>query len=144
MLQEDARLATFDEFLSEHWDIGIVLGYLQGSNLALQAAAVPCIDYPARASEANAQPFICLRKASFIADAVLGTRNEKAKERFLQVRIVQQRISRLERVLLTFTCDHCWPILALLAQTKNDGRRNHPNAYATFVTNCVAATTYLL
>ena len=89
VLQEDARLATFDEFLSEHWDIGIVLGYLQGSNLALQAAVVPCVDYPARASEANAQPFICLRKASFVADAVLGTRNEKAKERFLQVSMVQ-------------------------------------------------------
>ncbi|KAK9864568.1 hypothetical protein WJX84_011813 [Apatococcus fuscideae] len=83
--EEDARLATFDEFLSEHWDIGIVLGYLQGSNLALQAAVVPCIDYPARTSEANAQPFICLRKASFIADAVLGIRNEKTKERFLQL-----------------------------------------------------------
>ncbi|KAK9821509.1 hypothetical protein WJX74_005124 [Apatococcus lobatus] len=83
--EEDARLATFDEFLSEHWDIGIVLGYLQGSNLALQAAVVPCIDYPARTSEANAQPFICLRKASFIADAVLGIRNEKTKERFLQI-----------------------------------------------------------
>lgn len=78
-------MATFEEFLSEHWEIGIVLGYLQASNLAQQAAVVPCIDYPARTSEPNAQPFICLRKASYIADAVLGVRNEKAKERFLQV-----------------------------------------------------------
>lgn len=78
-------MATFEEFLSEHWEIGIVLGYLQASNLAQQAAVVPCTDYPARTSEPNAQPFICLRKASYIADAVLGLRNEKAKERFLQV-----------------------------------------------------------
>ena len=84
-LQDDPRLATFDEFLSEHWDIPIVLGYLQANNMAMQAATVPCVDYPVRSTEPNAQPYICLRKASYVADAVLGVRSEKAKERFLQV-----------------------------------------------------------
>ncbi len=84
-MQEDARLTTFEEFLCEHWDIGIVLGYLQASNLALQAATISCVDYPVRSSEPNAQPYICMRKASFIADSVLGLRNDKTKERFMQV-----------------------------------------------------------
>ncbi len=84
-MQEDPRLATFDEFLSEHWDISIVLGYLQANNLSMQAASVPCVDYPVRGTEPNAQPFICLRKANFIAEAVLGLRNEKSRERFTQV-----------------------------------------------------------
>ncbi|WIA33826.1 hypothetical protein OEZ86_006935 [Tetradesmus obliquus] len=80
--RSDLRLEAFARLLSEEWDVSIFLDFLNAQALCLQPAKLACIEYPREPSKDEAYAWVCLYKAVWVADAVLGMRAQAARNRF--------------------------------------------------------------
>ncbi|WIA13678.1 hypothetical protein OEZ85_007238 [Tetradesmus obliquus] len=80
--RSDLRLEAFARLLSEEWDVSIFLDFLNAQALCMQPAKLACIEYPREPSKDEAYAWVCLYKAVWVADAVLGMRAQAARNRF--------------------------------------------------------------
>lgn len=85
-MQEDARLAVFQAFLNEDWPVSTLTCLLRGRVLQGQPAPVLYIHYPSReGGKGDAPCWLCLAKAMWIAEAILGPRPPAISKRFEEV-----------------------------------------------------------
>eukprot|EP00878_Enallax_costatus_P005108 GHUV01005370.1.p1 GENE.GHUV01005370.1~~GHUV01005370.1.p1 ORF type:complete len:604 (+),score=218.67 GHUV01005370.1:107-1918(+) len=80
--RNDLRLEAFARLLSEEWDVSIFLDFLNAQNMCMQPAKMACIEYPREASKDEQYPWVCLYKAVWVADSILGMRSQAARDRF--------------------------------------------------------------
>lgn len=80
----DLRLEAFARQLSEEWDVSIFVDFLVAQNMCLAPAKVACIEYPREPGKDDPYPWLCIWKAVWVADSLLGPR--------AQVRCMQQRM----------------------------------------------------
>ena len=82
-MQEDVRLAIFQAFLNEDWPVSTVLCFLRARSLLGQPAPTVFIQYPMKESGKSDVPcWICLAKALWIAEVLLGPRTLGLSDRF--------------------------------------------------------------
>lgn len=85
-LQEDDRLAIFQAFLTEEWDMSTVVAYLRAKAAISQQAPITCVLYPNRdGAKGENPPWICLSKANWVTERVLGRRPDSVTARFLEL-----------------------------------------------------------
>ena len=76
-MQEDVRLAIFQAYLNEDWPVGTLVCYLRARVVLSQPAPVVFIQYSSKEG-----CWLCLAKALWIADMLLGPRTSILRARF--------------------------------------------------------------
>ncbi|KIY97727.1 hypothetical protein MNEG_10236 [Monoraphidium neglectum] len=78
----DLRLEAFARLLSEEWDVGIFIDFINAQAQCAQPSKVACIEYPLQPGKDEQYVVIDLFKAVAVADSALGIRSQVARERF--------------------------------------------------------------
>ena len=80
------RLAVFRAFLNEDWEVRTLLAFLHARALLGQQAPVTFIQYPAKeAARGEGTAWVCLAKAVWIAEQVLGPRTPAMAKRLEEI-----------------------------------------------------------
>ena len=74
--RSDLRLEAFARLLSEEWDVSIFLDFLNAQSLCLQPLKIACIEYPREPAKDEQYAWVCLYKAVYVADSILGVRSQ--------------------------------------------------------------------
>lgn len=85
-MQEDVRLAVFQAFLNEDWAVSTLMCLLRAKTLLSQPAPVTHVLYPSReGSKGEAPCWVCLAKALWITEVLLGPRPPALSDRFQEL-----------------------------------------------------------
>lgn len=86
LLQDDARLTTFQAFLAEVFEVATLVAFMRARALLSQPAPLSYVLYPTReAGKSEAPPWVCLRKAVWVAGQLLGPRSAAVRQRFEEI-----------------------------------------------------------
>jgi hypothetical protein len=112
-LQDDVRLVVFHAFLTEDWEMSTVVALLQTRAAMALQPTLTYIQYPSPSKEpikGEAPAWVCLNKAAWVADRILGTRPAAVRDRFVDLLRLNALQVWILCTLMSAIYGRCYPV----------------------------------